>query len=316
MTITDALDRADAALLARRLDARTCPPDTLGRLVRHPAPRIRHLGLTLLAERADTPDAGGGERAGISLWWPGCCPIPPGHRPRSPSCSRASTPGSGRGDAAPAARLARGRAARPGTDRLAAGGTPRRPDGPPYGTGGRTPLPGRTRERRRRSAPTGPARGRTRRHRGPGPRDRGAAAGPRRTACRPPRTGVRARSARPAARRARPRRRDRCAARTRRALGGGDALGRTGADPAGEGPGRPVLGPRRCVGRARGRRSSRRGPARSPHGAVEHGGGPGRDSGPARAGRGTPGRPGGTHRRRPPGGPGRRRTPFCSPDPC
>ncbi|WP_405435693.1 HEAT repeat domain-containing protein [Streptomyces anulatus] len=60
MTITDALDRADAALLARRLDARTCAPDTLGRMVRHPAPRIRHLGLTLLAERADTPDAGGG----------------------------------------------------------------------------------------------------------------------------------------------------------------------------------------------------------------------------------------------------------------
>ncbi|MFH9298646.1 HEAT repeat domain-containing protein [Streptomyces sp. NPDC017520] len=54
-TITDALDRADTALLARRLDARTCPPELLGRLVRHSAPRIRHLGLTLLAERADTP---------------------------------------------------------------------------------------------------------------------------------------------------------------------------------------------------------------------------------------------------------------------
>ncbi|MFF1264993.1 HEAT repeat domain-containing protein [Streptomyces anulatus] len=64
MTITDALDRADAALLARRLDARTCPSDLLGRMVRHPAPRIRHLGLTLLAERADTPDAGGGGEAG------------------------------------------------------------------------------------------------------------------------------------------------------------------------------------------------------------------------------------------------------------
>ncbi|MFH9656473.1 HEAT repeat domain-containing protein [Streptomyces anulatus] len=64
MTITDALDRADAALLARRLDARTCPPDMLGRMVRHPAPRIRHLGLTLLAERADTPDAGGGGEDG------------------------------------------------------------------------------------------------------------------------------------------------------------------------------------------------------------------------------------------------------------
>ncbi|MFD6478320.1 HEAT repeat domain-containing protein [Streptomyces anulatus] len=64
MTITDALDRADAALLARRLDARTCPSDLLGRMVRHPAPRIRHLGLTLLAERADTPDAGGGGEGG------------------------------------------------------------------------------------------------------------------------------------------------------------------------------------------------------------------------------------------------------------
>ncbi|MFE1369383.1 HEAT repeat domain-containing protein [Streptomyces anulatus] len=64
MTITDALDRADAALLARRLDARTCTSDLLGRMVRHPAPRIRHLGLTLLADRAETPDAGGGGEDG------------------------------------------------------------------------------------------------------------------------------------------------------------------------------------------------------------------------------------------------------------
>ncbi|MFK0135125.1 HEAT repeat domain-containing protein [Streptomyces rubiginosohelvolus] len=55
--ISDALDRADAGLLARRLDARTCPPELLGRLVRHPAPRLRHLGLTLLAEPTDTPNA-------------------------------------------------------------------------------------------------------------------------------------------------------------------------------------------------------------------------------------------------------------------
>ncbi|MEU4179632.1 HEAT repeat domain-containing protein [Streptomyces sp. NPDC026589] len=63
-TIIDALDRADAARLARRLDARTCPPELLGRMVRHPAPRIRHLGLTLLTERTDIPgipDSGGGE---------------------------------------------------------------------------------------------------------------------------------------------------------------------------------------------------------------------------------------------------------------
>ncbi|MFE6773852.1 HEAT repeat domain-containing protein [Streptomyces fimicarius] len=65
--ISDALDRADAGLLARRLDARTCPPELLARLVRHPAPRIRHLGLTLLAEHTDTPHAGNrseGEDAG------------------------------------------------------------------------------------------------------------------------------------------------------------------------------------------------------------------------------------------------------------
>ncbi|WP_424570452.1 HEAT repeat domain-containing protein [Streptomyces sp. CH-036] len=64
--ISDALDRADAGLLARRLDARTCPPELIGRLVGHPVPRLRHLGLTLLAERADTPnapDADGGQLA-------------------------------------------------------------------------------------------------------------------------------------------------------------------------------------------------------------------------------------------------------------
>ncbi|MGW6716363.1 HEAT repeat domain-containing protein [Streptomyces globisporus] len=55
--ISDALDRADAGLLARRLDARTCPPELLGRLVRHPVLRLRLLGLTLLAERTDAPDS-------------------------------------------------------------------------------------------------------------------------------------------------------------------------------------------------------------------------------------------------------------------
>ncbi|WP_137231697.1 HEAT repeat domain-containing protein [Streptomyces sp. BPSDS2] len=62
--ISDALDRADAGLLARRLDARTCPPELLARLVRHPTPRIRHLGLTLLAERTDTPRAGNRSEGG------------------------------------------------------------------------------------------------------------------------------------------------------------------------------------------------------------------------------------------------------------
>ncbi|MFD5692789.1 HEAT repeat domain-containing protein [Streptomyces rubiginosohelvolus] len=71
--ISDALDRADAGLLARRLDARTCPPELLGRLVRHPVPRLRHLGLTLLAERADTPDtpdADGGQFALVARLLP------------------------------------------------------------------------------------------------------------------------------------------------------------------------------------------------------------------------------------------------------
>ncbi|MGW6465610.1 HEAT repeat domain-containing protein [Streptomyces rubiginosohelvolus] len=68
--ISDALDRADAGLLARRLDARTCPPELLGRLVRHPVPRLRHLGLTLLAERADTPDADAGQFALVARLLP------------------------------------------------------------------------------------------------------------------------------------------------------------------------------------------------------------------------------------------------------
>ncbi|MGW4177508.1 HEAT repeat domain-containing protein [Streptomyces rubiginosohelvolus] len=71
--ISDALDRADAGLLARRLDARTCPPELLGRLVRHPVPRLRHLGLTLLAERTATPnapDADGGQLALVARLLP------------------------------------------------------------------------------------------------------------------------------------------------------------------------------------------------------------------------------------------------------
>ncbi|WYB29404.1 hypothetical protein V6574_02610 [Streptomyces sp. SM1P] len=71
--ISDALDRADAGLLARCLDARTCPPELLGRLVRHPVPRLRLLGLTLLAERTDTPnapDADGGQFALVARLLP------------------------------------------------------------------------------------------------------------------------------------------------------------------------------------------------------------------------------------------------------
>ncbi|WP_267914587.1 HEAT repeat domain-containing protein [Streptomyces microflavus] len=60
--IEAALSRADAGLLARHLDARTCAPELLGRLVRHPDPRIRHLGLGLLAERTSAPFAAGSEQ--------------------------------------------------------------------------------------------------------------------------------------------------------------------------------------------------------------------------------------------------------------
>ncbi|MFI8160772.1 HEAT repeat domain-containing protein [Streptomyces microflavus] len=57
-----ALSHADAGLLARHLDARTCAPELLGRLVRHPDPRIRHLGLGFLAERTSAPFAAGSEQ--------------------------------------------------------------------------------------------------------------------------------------------------------------------------------------------------------------------------------------------------------------
>ncbi|MFF0504129.1 HEAT repeat domain-containing protein [Streptomyces fimicarius] len=92
--ISDALDRADAGLLARRLDARTCPPELLARLVRHPAPRMRHLGLTLLAERTDPPhtgdrsggggagmDEGGEGRGGHPALLAGLLPASPGESP-------------------------------------------------------------------------------------------------------------------------------------------------------------------------------------------------------------------------------------------
>ncbi|MFE3720486.1 HEAT repeat domain-containing protein [Streptomyces cyaneofuscatus] len=55
--IEAAIARADTGLLARHLDARTCAPELLGRLVRHPDPRVRHLGLALLTERTSAPAA-------------------------------------------------------------------------------------------------------------------------------------------------------------------------------------------------------------------------------------------------------------------
>lgn len=62
--IEAALARADAGLLARHLDARTCAPELLGRLVRHPDPRVRHLGLALLTERTSAPAATAGSDSG------------------------------------------------------------------------------------------------------------------------------------------------------------------------------------------------------------------------------------------------------------
>lgn len=47
----DAVRRADVGRLSGHLDARVCPPAVLGRLIRHGDPRMRYLGLVLLAER-------------------------------------------------------------------------------------------------------------------------------------------------------------------------------------------------------------------------------------------------------------------------
>ncbi|MBT2446552.1 HEAT repeat domain-containing protein [Streptomyces sp. ISL-43] len=57
----DAVRRADVGWLAGHLDAQFCPPAVFARLIRHDDPRLRHLGLVLLAERV-TPDRMGDER--------------------------------------------------------------------------------------------------------------------------------------------------------------------------------------------------------------------------------------------------------------
>lgn len=57
----DAVRRADVGLPAGLLDARHCSPAVLGILVRHEDPRLRYLGLVLLAERVGS-DRTGGER--------------------------------------------------------------------------------------------------------------------------------------------------------------------------------------------------------------------------------------------------------------
>ncbi|MFF3210168.1 HEAT repeat domain-containing protein [Streptomyces sp. NPDC002886] len=57
----DAVRRADVGLLAGLLDAQHCSPAVFGILVRHEDPRLRYLGLVLLAERVGS-DRTGGER--------------------------------------------------------------------------------------------------------------------------------------------------------------------------------------------------------------------------------------------------------------
>lgn len=50
-SLLDAVRRADVGHLAGHLDARLCPPAVFGLLIRHEDPRVRYLGLNLLAER-------------------------------------------------------------------------------------------------------------------------------------------------------------------------------------------------------------------------------------------------------------------------
>ncbi|ATZ28961.1 HEAT repeat protein [Streptomyces lavendulae subsp. lavendulae] len=56
----DAVRRADVRWLSGHVDARLCPPSLFGPLVRHGDPRVRHLGLILLAERVASVRAGDG----------------------------------------------------------------------------------------------------------------------------------------------------------------------------------------------------------------------------------------------------------------
>ncbi|MEU2393406.1 HEAT repeat domain-containing protein [Streptomyces sp. NPDC007369] len=64
MTITadksflDAVRRADVGWLSGRLDAQRCPPAVFGVLIRHEDPRLRYLGLVLLAERVASGRSG------------------------------------------------------------------------------------------------------------------------------------------------------------------------------------------------------------------------------------------------------------------
>ncbi|TXS77835.1 HEAT repeat domain-containing protein [Streptomyces sp. sk2.1] len=67
----DAVDRAGTGPLSGLPDARDCPPDALGRLIRHEDPARRHLGLVLLDERlAACGPADDGERAELAALLP------------------------------------------------------------------------------------------------------------------------------------------------------------------------------------------------------------------------------------------------------
>ncbi|MCY0921641.1 hypothetical protein OS965_26295 [Streptomyces sp. H27-G5] len=77
--IDDALHRSDVEWLSDHLDARSCPPAVLGRLVRHADPRLRHLGLLLLSGRLTStpPVADERETAELASWLPHFVVDPP-----------------------------------------------------------------------------------------------------------------------------------------------------------------------------------------------------------------------------------------------
>ncbi|MGI5447879.1 HEAT repeat domain-containing protein [Streptomyces sp. CA-243310] len=65
--IDDALHRCDLEWLSDHLDARSCRPAVLGRLVRHANPRLRHLGLLLLTGRVTATPPAADERETVEL---------------------------------------------------------------------------------------------------------------------------------------------------------------------------------------------------------------------------------------------------------
>ncbi|MFD8026883.1 HEAT repeat domain-containing protein [Streptomyces lavendulae] len=74
----DAVRRADVHWLSGHVDARRCPPAVFGPLVRHGDPRVRHLGLILLAERvASVPAGDGAAMAGLAELLPTSVEGPP-----------------------------------------------------------------------------------------------------------------------------------------------------------------------------------------------------------------------------------------------